>query len=82
MRQRSLLARENFERVGLQSPSDANFSEGFDNVGVNSGAGPQNLINQGWIFRNQSDAPGTPVWQKGRSSVSILHTAFRQRISV
>ncbi len=45
----------------------ANFSQGFDNNGtVPPGAdGPQNLINQGWIFRNQSLPVGSGTWHTG-----------------
>ncbi len=48
----------------------ANFSEHFDNNGpVQSGAdGPQNLINQGWIFRNQSSPVGSGTWFTGYNS--------------
>src|ERR1051325_637089 len=45
----------------------ANFSENFENVGPTGspGSGPQNLINQGWIFRNQSSPLGTESWFQG-----------------
>jgi hypothetical protein len=45
----------------------ANFAEDFDNVGPTNGAGPQNLINQGWLFRNQSQPAGVTVWRQGVS---------------
>jgi hypothetical protein len=45
----------------------ANFSEDFENVGPTIGAGPQNLTNQGWIFRNQSQPAGVTVWRQGVS---------------
>ncbi|HYE02469.1 MAG TPA: GC-type dockerin domain-anchored protein [Phycisphaerales bacterium] len=41
------------------------FSENFENVGPTSGDGPVNLTNAGWIFRNQSSAPGINYWQQG-----------------
>ena len=48
----------------------ANYSQHFDNNGpVQSGAdGPQNLINQGWIFRNQSAPLGSGTWFTGYNS--------------
>ncbi len=47
--------------------AQASFTENFDNVGpTNSGQdGPQNLINRGWIFRNQSNPRGTSTWHDG-----------------
>jgi hypothetical protein len=47
--------------------AQARFAENFDNVGpTNIGQdGPQNLINQGWIFRNQSYPRGARSWHDG-----------------
>jgi hypothetical protein len=53
--------------INAVSQAAANFSEGFDSVGPTTGAGPQNLINQGWIFRNQSQPAGVTVWRQGRN---------------
>jgi hypothetical protein len=47
--------------------AQANFTENFDAVGpTNTGQdGPQNLINRGWIFRNQSSPRGSTTWHNG-----------------
>jgi hypothetical protein len=47
--------------------AQATFVEGFDNVGPTKSAqvGPQNLINRGWIFRNQSSPIGQQSWHDG-----------------
>ena len=47
--------------------AQANFTENFDNVGpTNAGQdGPQNLIDRGWIFRNQSSPRGSTTWHNG-----------------
>jgi len=43
------------------------FYEGFEDVGPTPSplTGPQNLMNQGWIFRNQSDPLGSSSWFEG-----------------
>lgn len=45
----------------------ANFFESFDDVGPTQSpsSGPQNLIDQGWIFRNQSSPLGSQSWFQG-----------------
>ena len=46
--------------------SQANYIELFDNNGaVSQGQGPENLINDGWIFRNQSEPVGAINWFDG-----------------
>ncbi|MEP0845306.1 MAG: hypothetical protein HRF50_00635 [Phycisphaerae bacterium] len=49
------------------SLAQANYFQDFDNVGPTQSpsSGPQNLINQGWIFRNQSSPLGTQSWFQG-----------------
>lgn len=51
----------------LQFPGVANFFESFDDVGPthSPSSGPENLINQGWIFRNQSNPLGVESWFQG-----------------
>jgi len=45
----------------------ANFAEGFDNVGpvLPGQDGPSNLVSAGWIFRNQSAPEGSESWFDG-----------------
>lgn len=45
----------------------ASYFQSFDNVGPTQSpsTGPQNLINQGWIFRNQSSPLGNESWFQG-----------------
>src|SRR5262245_5041252 len=45
----------------------ASFGESFDAVGATAAGqdGPQNLINAGWAFRNQSNSRGSTVWRQG-----------------
>ncbi len=47
--------------------AQANFSEGFDNVGpvLPGQDGPSNLVAAGWIFSNQSAPAGTESWFDG-----------------
>src|SRR5678816_711786 len=53
--------------VSDEAPAVANYFEGFEDVGPTGSpdSGPQNLINQGWIFRNQSSPLGTDSWFQG-----------------
>ena len=55
--------------------AQANFTESFDNVGpTNTGQdGPQNLINRGWIFRNQSSPRGATTWHDGYLQIGRAH---------
>lgn len=54
----------------------ANFAESFDNVGVVQPGddGPSGLIQQGWIFRNQSAPKGTGTWDAGLVQYFPPHT--------
>ena len=54
--------------LDLQSLSfgQANHNEGFGDVGPTSDDGTENLVDLGWIFRNQSDARGAMVWYRSR----------------
>lgn len=47
--------------------AQASFVETLDNVGATGSpqTGPQNLINRGWIFRNQSSPLGATSWHEG-----------------
>lgn len=47
--------------------AQASYVENLDNVGTTSSSqtGPQNLINRGWVFRNQSSPRGTTSWHTG-----------------
>lgn len=45
--------------------AQANFTEDFENNGVDSPAGPSNLVQAGWIFRNQSDPATGAAWFDG-----------------
>jgi hypothetical protein len=53
--------------MSFQIPTVANFFEGFEDVGPtrSPSSGPENLINQGWIFRNQSSPLGAESWFQG-----------------
>ncbi len=52
---------------GAAAAAQADYAEGFENNGtVKAGQwGPQNLIDKGWIFRNQSDPANGPAWYDG-----------------
>ena len=47
--------------------AQASYVENLDNVGTTSSSqtGPQNLINRGWVFRNQSSPRGATSWHTG-----------------
>ena len=45
--------------------AQADFAEDFENNGVDTINGPTNLINAGWIFRNQCDPVNGPAWYDG-----------------
>ncbi len=53
--------------ISVPAFGQANFSETFENNGlVQPGEmGPENLINQGWIFRNQSNPVDGVAWFNG-----------------
>jgi len=59
------------------SLAQANFTEDFENVGPTIGDGPQNLIHQGWIFRNQSQPRGRTVWYQGTRVVFPYFTPYQ-----
>ncbi len=45
--------------------AQADFAESFENNGADQGAGPVNLVSQGWIFRNQCDPVNSSAWFDG-----------------
>jgi len=69
--------------AALTSPclAQADFSESFDNLGpfVSGQVGPQTLIDQGWIFRNQSQPTGDGyyTWRAGPYVYWLGYTPFQ-----
>ncbi len=71
---RILLAVLSIAAAGAPALAQADFSENFDNNGpVQSGQkGPRNLMQRGWIFRNQSVPLGAGTWFDGHTSAGWL----------